>query len=67
MSYGHDQTEPYRRVASRVDNILQGTKPADLPVERPDTFELVLNLKAAQALRLTIPPALLFQADELIR
>ena len=66
-SYGHDQTEPSRRVASMVDNILQGTKPAELPVEQPMKFELVINLKTAQALGLTIPPGLLFQADEVIR
>jgi putative tryptophan/tyrosine transport system substrate-binding protein len=67
MSYGHDQTEPYRRVASMVDNILQGTKPADLPAEQPTTFELVINLKPADVLSLTIPPSLLFQATEVIR
>jgi putative ABC transport system substrate-binding protein len=67
MSYGPNLPDLFRRAATYVDKILQGATPADLPMEQPTTFELVLNLKAAEALGLTIPPSLLFQATEVIR
>jgi putative ABC transport system substrate-binding protein len=67
MNYGPDISGSFRRVAVYVDKILKGTKPAELPVEQPTTFELVINLKTAEALGLTMPPSVLFQASELIR
>jgi putative tryptophan/tyrosine transport system substrate-binding protein len=67
MAYGPPIPENYRRAAVYVDKILKGAKPADMPVEQPMKFELVINLKTAQALGLTISPSVLFQATEVIR
>jgi putative ABC transport system substrate-binding protein len=67
MSYGADQADSYRRVAYFVDRILKGAKPADLPVEQPTKFELVINLKTAKQIGLTIAPEVLARASTLIK
>jgi putative ABC transport system substrate-binding protein len=67
MSYGPDESERYRRVAVFVDKILKGAKPAELPVEQPTKFELIINLKAANQIGLTIPPRVLAMADKVIK
>ena len=66
MAYGPNLLDMYRQVGAMAGKVLKGTKPAELPIERPTKFELVLNLRTAKAFGLTVAPALLYRADEVI-
>ena len=66
LSYGEDRVDTFRRAATYVDRILRGEKPGDLPVQFPTKFEMVVNLKTAKALGLTVPPSIRLRADEVI-
>ena len=67
LYYGVDQVDPWRRAASFVDRILRGAKPGDLPVQFPTKFEMIVNLKTAKALGLSVPQSILLTADEVIQ
>jgi putative ABC transport system substrate-binding protein len=67
MSYGADRAEPYKRATLMIDKILKGAKPEDIPVEQPTKFALVINLKTAKQIGLTIPQSVLYRADKVIR
>jgi putative ABC transport system substrate-binding protein len=67
MSYGADRVEPYKRAAFMIDKVLKGAKPADIPVEQPTKFELVINLKTAKQIGLAIPPSVLARAERVIK